>query len=121
MYRCALGEAQAVATALNQTTGNNTANYWLDNANKLYLASYYEQAATSYAKAVGLDRSLTEGWINMANSLYFLGRYREPLDAYNAVIASDPLNANALLGKIKVLMAINASQKANATLEISKA
>lgn len=94
----------------NQAT-NNTTSYWLDNANRLYLAGYYEQAAASYANAVKLDPSQSEGWINMANSLYFLGRYQESLDAYNAVIASDPLNANAILGKGKVLMAINGTQK----------
>ena len=99
----------------NQVANNTTASYWLDNANKLYLAGYYEQAAASYAKAVNLDPSLSEGWINMANSLYFLGRYQESLDAYNAVIASDPLNANAILGKGKVLMAINRTQETNST------
>lgn len=100
----------------NQAANNTTASYWLDNANKLYLAGYYEQAAASYAKAVKLDPSQSEGWINMANSLYFLGRYQESLDAYNAVIATDPLNANAVLGKGKVLMTINSTQETNATL-----
>jgi tetratricopeptide (TPR) repeat protein len=94
----------------NQVADNTTASYWLDNANKLYLAGYYEQAAASYAKALKLDPSQSVGWINMANSLYFLGRYQESLDAYNAVIASDPLNANAILGKGKVLMAMNRTQ-----------
>jgi tetratricopeptide (TPR) repeat protein len=107
------GRAYTGATALNQTTTKNTADYWLDNANKLCLAGYYEQAAASYAKAGKLDSSLTEAWINMANSLYFLGRYQESLDAYNAVIASDPLNANEILGKGKVLMAINSTREAN--------
>ena len=100
----------------NQVANNTTASYWLDNANKLYLAGYYEQAAASYAKAVKLDPSQSVGWINMANSLYFLGRYQESLDAYNSVIASDPLNANAILGKGKVLMAINRTQGTNSTL-----
>ena len=100
----------------NQVADNTTASYWLDNANKLYLAGYYEQAAASYAKALKLDPSQSVGWINMANSLYFLGRYQESLDAYNAVIASDPLNANAILGKGKVLMAMNRTQETNATL-----
>ena len=99
----------------NQTTNNGTASYWMDNANKLYFAGYYEQAIASYAKVVKLDPSQSEGWINMANSLYFLGRYQESLDAYNAVIASDPLNANAILGKGKVLMDINHTQETNAT------
>jgi len=101
----------------NQAVNNTTASYWLDNANKLYLAGYYEQAAASYAKALKLDSSQSVGRINMANSLYFLGRYQESLDAYNAVIASDPLNANAILGKGKVLMALNRTQETNATLE----
>jgi tetratricopeptide (TPR) repeat protein len=101
----------------NQVENNTTASYWLDNANKLYLAGYYEQAAASYAQVEKLDPSISEGRINMANSLYFLGRYQESLDAYNAVIASDPLNANAILGKGKVLMAINRTQEANATME----
>lgn len=101
----------------NQVANNTTASYWLDNANKLYLAGYYEQAAASYAKAVKLDPSQSVGWINMANSLYFMGRYQESLDAYNTVIASDPLNANAILGKGKVLTAINRTQESNATHE----
>ena len=105
--------------AVNNTTASYypTASYWLDNANKLYLAGYYEQAAASYAKALKLDSSQSVGRINMATSLYFLGRYKESLDAYNAVIASDPLNANAILGKGKVLMAMNRTQGTNATLK----
>jgi tetratricopeptide (TPR) repeat protein len=104
-------------TVSNPVANNTTASYWLENANKLYLAGYYEQAAASYANAVKLDPSLSEGWTNMANSLFFLGRYQESLDAYNEVIASDPLNANAIIGKGKVLMAMNHTQEANATLE----
>lgn len=99
----------------NQVANNSTASYWLDNANKLYLAGYYDQAAASYANAVKIDPSQSDGWINMANSLYFLGRYQESLDAYNTVIASDPLNANAVLGKGKVLMAMNRTQETNNT------
>jgi tetratricopeptide (TPR) repeat protein len=101
----------------NQAVNNTTASYWLDNANTLYLAGYYEQAAASYAKALKLDSSQSVGRINMANSLYFLGRYQESLDAYNTVIASDPLNANAILGKGKVLMAINRTKETNVTQE----
>lgn len=112
--------ANAAAPALDQTKGNETANYWLENSNKLYLAGYYEQAAASYSKALVLNSSLTEGWINMANSLYFLGRYQESLDAFNAVIASDPLNANAILGKGKVMMAINRTKEANTTIETTR-
>jgi hypothetical protein len=93
--------------AQNKTAGNNTSNYWLLNANKFYLAGSYDQAIASYSRALALNSSLTEGRINMANSLYFLGRYQESLDAFNAVMASDPQNANAILGKSKAMMAIN--------------
>jgi tetratricopeptide (TPR) repeat protein len=116
LYKAAYKAANSNPVS-NQVANNTTASYWLDNANKLYLAGYYEQAAASYAKALKLDSSQSVGRINMATSLYFLGRYKESLDAYNAVIASDPLNANAILGKGKVLMAMNRTQGTNATLK----
>jgi len=112
LYPAAYNAANSnpVSNQVANAANNTTASYWLDNANKLYLAGYYDQAAASYAKALKLDSSQSVGRINMANSLYFLGRYQESLDAYNAVIASDPLNANAILGKGKVLMAMKRTQ-----------
>ena len=101
------------APIFNQTISNGTAEYWLNNANRLYFTGSYEQAASSYAKAVKLDPSLTEGWLNMGNALYILGRYQESLDAYNATLKQDPLNANAMLGKGKALLALNKTGGSN--------
>ena len=98
---------------LNQTIGNSTADYWLNDANRLYLTGSYEQAAESYAKAVNLDPSLSVGWLNLGNSLYFLGSYQASLNAYNAALKLEPRNANALSGKNKVLLALNRSGGSN--------
>lgn len=98
-----------------QTAGNNTANYWMSNADKLYLTGSYEQAASSYDNAVKLDPSLTEGWLNMGNTLYLLNRYQESLDAYNAALKLDPLSANATMGKENVLLALNKTGGSNAS------
>lgn len=98
---------------LNHISGNNTANYWMNNANKLYLTGSYEQAASSYANAVKLDPSLTEGWLNMGNTLYLLNRYQESLDAYNAALKLDPLSANATMGKENVMLALNKTGGSN--------
>jgi tetratricopeptide (TPR) repeat protein len=106
--------------ALNQTAGNNTANYWLNDANGLYLSGSYEQAVVSYAKALKLNSSLPNGWLNMGNSLYFLGRYQESLNAYNAVLNLEPKNPDALLGKKRALLDIDRIQRVNATLKITK-
>ena len=81
----------------------------LNDANVLYLNGSYQQAAESYAKAVNIDPSLSEGWLNLGNSLYFLGRYQESLDAYVALLNQEPTNANALAGKNKTLSALNKS------------
>jgi tetratricopeptide (TPR) repeat protein len=104
----------------NQTTGNGTAKYWMNSANKLYLTGSYEQAASSYDKAVNLDPSLTQGWLNMGNTLYLLSRYQESLDAYNATLKLDPLNANATMGIEKVLLALNKTGGSNVSTGMSR-
>jgi tetratricopeptide (TPR) repeat protein len=81
----------------------------LNDANVLYLNGSYQQAAGSYAKAVNIDPSLSEGWLNLGNSLYFLGRYQESLNAYVALLNQEPTNANALEGKNMTLSALNKS------------
>jgi tetratricopeptide (TPR) repeat protein len=81
----------------------------LDEANVLYLTGSYEQAAKSYAKAVNIDPSRSEGWLNLGNSLYFLGRYQASLDAYVSLLNREPNNANALAGKNNALLALNKS------------
>jgi tetratricopeptide (TPR) repeat protein len=101
---CRAGNSAPIS---NQTINNGTADYWLNNANRLFSIGSYGQAASSYTEALKIDPSLTEGWINMGNALYFLGRYQESLDAYNATLKLDPLNANATLGKDKVMSALN--------------
>ena len=95
------------APAYNQNTGNNSAIYWLNEGNMSYLAGSYEQAALSYANAVGLDPSLSEGWLNLGNSLYFLGKYQASLNAYDALLKFEPRNADALAGKNQALLALN--------------
>jgi tetratricopeptide (TPR) repeat protein len=102
----------------NQTIGNGTINYLLASANKLYLAGSYEQAAESYAKAVNTDPSLSEGWLNLGNSLYFLGKYQASLNAYDTLLNREPKNANALAGKNKALLALNATSMPNATTRV---
>ena len=59
----------------NQTIGNSTTNYLLESANQLYSKGSYEQAAESYANAVNLDPSLSEGLAKLGNSLYHLGKF----------------------------------------------
>ncbi len=112
--------AHTGATVLNQTKGNNTAIYWLNDANGLYLSGSYELAVVSYAKALKLNSSLPDGWLSMGNSLYFLGRYQESLNAYNAVLNLEPKNPDALLGKEKALLAIDRIKRVNAALNITK-
>jgi tetratricopeptide (TPR) repeat protein len=97
----------------NRTIGNSTADYWLNDANRLYLTGSYEQAAESYAKAVNLDPSLSEGWLNLGNSLYYLDKYQASLNAYNALLKLEPQNADALAGKSHALLALNKTGGAN--------
>jgi tetratricopeptide (TPR) repeat protein len=89
------------------TSNNDTANFWLNEADKLYLAGSYEDAVASYAKAVKLNPSLSMGWLNMGNAFYLMNRYQESLDAYNAALKLEPQNANALHGKVQALSALN--------------
>ena len=99
--------------AYHQSTGNGSAIFWLNEANVSYLAGSYQQAAESYARAVDLDSSLSQGWLNLGNSLYFLGRYQASLNAYDAVLGSDPQNANAFAGKSQALLALNNTRRPN--------
>jgi tetratricopeptide (TPR) repeat protein len=106
-------EANNVTHPLNGTIGNSTADYWLNDANRLYLTGSYEQAAKSYAKAVNLDPSLLAGWLNLGNSLYYMSKYQASLNAYNALLKLEPQNADALSGKNKALLALNKTGGSN--------
>jgi tetratricopeptide (TPR) repeat protein len=97
----------------NQSVGNGNVTYWLNEANVSYLTGSYEQAAESYAKAVNLDPSLSEGWLNLGNSLYYLDKYQASINAYNALLRLEPQNADALDGKSQALLALNKTGEAN--------
>jgi tetratricopeptide (TPR) repeat protein len=97
----------------NHPIGNGTADYWLSDANRLYLTGSYEQAAESYAKAVNLDPSLSEGWLNLGNALYYQGKYQASLNAYNALLNLEPQNGDALAGKSIALLALNRAGGSN--------
>ena len=105
----------------NQTAYNSSAGYWLNEGNALYLAGYYDRAASAYSNAVKLNPSLLDGWLNLGNALYFSGRYQESLDAYDEVLRLDSLNANALRGKSQALLSLNRTGEASAVMEKVKA
>ena len=111
-------EANNVTHPLNGTIGNSTADYWLNDANRLYLTGSYEQAAKSYAKAVNLDPSLLAGWLNLGNSLYYMSKYQASLNAYNALLKLEPQNADALAGKSLALLALNKTGGSNTSTVI---
>ena len=104
--------------AYNQSTGNGSATYWLSEANVSYLTGSYEQSAESYAKALNLNPSLSEGWLNLGNSLYYLGKYQASLNAYNALLKLEPQNADALAGKSLALLALNKTGGSNTSTVI---
>jgi tetratricopeptide (TPR) repeat protein len=105
-------------TFAGPSTADDSAEYWLNQANELYLTGSYEKAAESYAKAVEIDPYLLDGWLNMGNSLFFSGRYEEALNAYNSALNLDPQNENAWLGKSKALSALNRMQEANSAMKV---
>lgn len=90
----------------------NYANYWLKNADQMYITGSYDKAALSYARAVQLNPFLLDGWINMGNALYFLGKYEEALSAYDAALGLEPQNTNALMGRRQALAALNRTNEA---------
>lgn len=98
-------------------SGYQTARYWLNDANKLYLGGSYGQAVELYYRAVNLDPSLFEAWLNLGSSLYLTGRYQESLAAYDSAIKLQPGNANAWNGEGSALMALGRVDEANAALE----
>ncbi len=98
-------------STIDQSTGGD-AYYWLDQGDRSYLAGSYEQAAASYAKAVKLNPSLTDGWFNMGNAFYFLGKYNESINAYNALLQLEPQNSNAFMAKSKALLALGQNKDA---------
>ena len=101
---------------LNSDYDYGTATYWFNEANRLYLAGSYEQAAIIYTRAVNINPSLPVAWLNLGNSLYFLGRYQESLDAFEAALSQNPQDANAWQGKGLDLMALNRTYAANDAL-----
>ena len=106
--------------AINQSTGGG-AYYWLNQGDSSYLAGSYEQAAASYAEAVKLDPSLTNGWFNMGNAFYFLGRYNESINAYDALLKLEPQNSNAFVAKSKALLALGQNEEADAAAKAARA
>lgn len=103
--------------ASNRAAAGGTADYWLNDGNRFYQSGSYEQAITSYAKAVKLNPAISAGWLNMANAFYHLGRYQESLDNYNAALNLEPQNRSAMEGKVKALTALNRTAEANAIKE----
>ncbi len=101
----------------DQTASDGTANFWLNQGNRLYLAGSYSQAEASYANAVKLDPYLLEGWLNMGNARYLLGRYLDSLDAYGAVLKLDSQNISALHGERMAFLALNRTSEADAVQE----
>jgi tetratricopeptide (TPR) repeat protein len=99
---------------LSQTPNSSSANFWFNEANKLYLSGSYEKAVESYSIALNLDPSRFEGWLNMANALYFLNRFQESLTSYDIALKLEPTNAYALRGKNQVLMVFYGSNTNNA-------
>jgi tetratricopeptide (TPR) repeat protein len=99
---------------------NGSAYYWLNDANRLYLKGSFEQAVASYAKALKLDASLSDGWLGMGNALSLLHRYQEALDAYDSVLKLDQQNADAIQGKARALLALNRTDEANAAIWTAK-
>ncbi len=108
------------ASSIIQQTSND-AYYWLDQGDRSYLAGSYEQAVTSYAEAVKLNPSLTNGWFNMGNALYFLGRYNESINAYNSLLQLEPQNSNAYIAKSKALLAIGQNRDAENAANAARA
>jgi tetratricopeptide (TPR) repeat protein len=105
--------------AVNQATGGD-ANYWLNQGDSSYLTGSYEQAAVSYAEAVKLNPSLSEGWFNMGNAFYFLGRYNQSINAYDALLQLEPQNSNALMAKSKALLALGQNEDADAAANVAR-
>jgi tetratricopeptide (TPR) repeat protein len=108
----------AITFASTQTPADDTAEYWLKQANEFYLAGSYEQAVESYAKAVEIDPNNLDGWLNMGNAYFFMSRYEEALNAYNSVLNLDPQNENAWLGKSKALSALNRTNEADSATNV---
>ena len=99
----------------------STANYWLSEADKLYLTGSYEQAAAMYNRALDLNPSLLAGWLNLGNALYFLGKHNESLDAYNSAIRLNHQSALAWQGIGLDLLALNRTSEANDALAKARA
>lgn len=112
--------AYYAAPALNQSTGES-AYYWLNEGDRNYVTGSYEQAATSYAKAMKLNPFLPDGWLKMGDALFVLGRYQDSINAYDAVLKLDPQNKDAMQAKKRVLLAFNLTNRASDILESLKA
>ncbi|NPV63187.1 MAG: tetratricopeptide repeat protein [Methanotrichaceae archaeon] len=116
--RTFVGGTSAVTFASPQYPAADTAEYWLNQANELYLAGSYEKAAESYANAVEIDPYLLDGWLNMGNALFFSGRYEGALNAYNSALSLDPQNESAWIGKSQSLSALNRAEEANSAMNV---
>lgn len=117
---CCYGTVMVAPHYLGTSAGNDTAEYYLSEADRFYLAGSYDQAAELYRKVLEIDPSLQNGWLNMGNALFFMRRYEESLNAYNSVLNLNPQNENALLGKSEALSALNRIDEANAAMNVVK-
>lgn len=113
---CCYGTGTVAPFGVSTSAGNDTADYYLSEADRFYLAGSYDQAAELYRKALEIDPYLQNGWLNMGNALFFMRRYEESLNAYDSVLNLDPKNENALLGKSEALSALNRTDEAKAVM-----
>jgi tetratricopeptide (TPR) repeat protein len=63
---------------------------WFDRGNKLYRLGRYEEAISSYDRAIEINPDLHEVWYNLGVSLSNLGRYADAIASYDRAIAINP-------------------------------
>jgi serine/threonine protein kinase len=87
--------AKEALDELNQVFGfvklqNKSSEDWFAEGNQLFDLQKYEEAISSYDKAIAIKPDKHEAWNNRGNSLDELQRYEEAIASYDKAIAINP-------------------------------
>jgi tetratricopeptide (TPR) repeat protein len=89
----------------------------LEEGEKLYSLSRYEEALAAFEQAIQLDPTFAAAYNNKGNLLYSLSRYEEALAAFEQAIQLDPTFAAAHNNKGIVLQSLKSYEKALAAFD----
>ncbi|WP_413175455.1 tetratricopeptide repeat protein [Anabaena azotica] len=96
---------------------NESSEDWFEEGNQLFDLEKYEEAITSYDKAIAIKPDYHEAWYNWGFSLENLQKYKEAIASYNKAIAIKPDDHEVWINRGNSLAKLQEYRKAIASYD----